>query len=304
MTATRHYRHTQIGWVTIVALLALAGLIGPIVATSRLWGLLVLVGTILLVFAVLFSTLTIEIDDQRLRFRFGPGPIGKRIDLAQIRHFAPVRNSLWYGWGIHLTPRGVVYNVSGLGAVELQLKDGKRLRIGSDEPEAVCRALEQVLGPCEPLSSHEMAQARRQTRRTVIALVSAFVLIGLGIAAIFYFHELPPKVGLSATRIRVASALYSEELALADITHLSLERRLPRIRLRTNGYAAGGTLRGHFRLDRLGDGQLFIEYGRPPYILMRSADGYVIVNFEDPDETIALYHRLEPLWRAARLQAE
>jgi hypothetical protein len=304
MAGTRHYRHTQIGWVTIVALLLLAGLLAPPLAATRVWGLLGLVLVILLVSAALFATLTVEVDQHQLRFRFGPGLIGKKIDLADIRHFAPVRNSLWYGWGIHFTPRGVVYNVSGLGAVELHLQDGRRLRIGSDEPEALCRALEQVLGPCEPLSATEVVEVRRRTRRALIALVSAFVLIGLGIAAIFYFHEQPPKVSLSASRIRVASALYSEQLALTEITHLSLERRLPRIRLRTNGYAAGETLRGHFRLDRLGDGQLFIEYGHPPYILIRSADAYVVVNFEDPDETIALYHRLEPLWRAARARGE
>jgi hypothetical protein len=38
----------------------------------------------------------------------------------------------------------------------------------------------------------------------------------------------------------------------------------------------------------------------PPYVLMRSGDGYVFLNFEDPDETTALYRHLEALWRAAR----
>jgi hypothetical protein len=78
-------------------------------------------------------------------------------------------------------------------------------------------------------------------------LVSALVVIAAGVAAMFSFNEQPPKVTLTASSIRVANALDSEEYALGEITHLSLETRLPRIRLRANGYAAGGTLRGHFR---------------------------------------------------------
>ena len=299
MTAT-HYRHTQIGWVTLAVLILTAGLVGLLLATTRLWAVLGLVLVILLVAAGLFATLTVEVDQRQLRFRFGPGLIRKRIAMADIRHFAAVRNPWWYGWGIHLTPRGALYNVSGLGAVELHLKDGKRLRVGSDEPEALCEALQQVLGPCAPLSASEAAQVQRQGRRTRMILVAALVVIAAGVAAIFYFHEQPPEVTLTASSIRVASALYSEEYALGEITHLSLETRLPRIRLRTNGYAAGGTLRGHFRLDELGDGQLFVEYGRPPYILLRRGAAYVAVNFADPAETTALYRRLEPLWQAAR----
>jgi hypothetical protein len=299
MTAT-HYRHTQIGWLMLVALVLPAGLIVLFLATTQLWVPLGLVLAVLLVSAALFSTLTVEVDARQLRFRFGPGLIRKRIDLADVRHFAVVRNPWWYGWGIHFTPRGVLYNVSGLGAVELHLDNGKRLRIGTDEPEALCHALEQILGTCAPLSDFEAAQVQRHARTTLIVLLSTLVLVAAGIAAVFYFHEQPPTVTVTADRVRVASALYSEQYAFAEITQLSLETRLPRICLRTNGYAARGTLRGHFRLDEWGDGQLFVTYGHPPYILIRRGTGYVVVNFADPSDTIALYRRLEPLWQAAR----
>jgi len=299
MTAT-HYRHTQTGWLMLVAFVLPVGLIVLFLATTQLWVPLGLVLAVLLVSAALFSTLTVEVDARQLRFRFGLGLIRKRIDLSDVRHFAVVRNPWWYGWGIHFTPRGMLYNVSGSGAVELQLDNGKRLRIGTDEPEALCSALEQILGACAPLSESEAAQVRRYARTMLIVLVSTLVLVAAGIAAVFYFHEQPPTVTVTADRVRVANALYSEEYAFAAITQLSLETRLPRIRLRTNGYAAGGTLRGHFRLDEWGDGQLFVAYRHPPYILIRRGTGYVVVNFAEPSETIALYRRLEPLWKAAR----
>ena len=52
-----------------------------------------------------------------------------------------VRNPIIYGWGMHMIPRGWVYNVSGRSAVEVNLKDGTRLRLGTDEPEALVRAI-------------------------------------------------------------------------------------------------------------------------------------------------------------------
>jgi hypothetical protein len=298
---TAHYRHTQIGRPMLIAFVIPAGLIALFLATIQLWVPLGLVLAALLVNLALFSTLTVEVDARQLRFRFGAGLVRKRIDLATVRHFAAVRNPWRYGWGIHFTPRGVLYKVSGRGAVELHLENGKCLRVGSDEPDALCRALDQVLGPCAPLSDLEVAQVRRQGRRTIlIVCVSVLALVAAAVAPIFYFHAQPPKVTLTASSIRVTGALYSEEYVLDEVTHLSLETRLPRIRLRTDGYAAGGTLRGHFRLDELGDGLLFVEHGHPPYILIRRGDAHLALNFTDPAETTALYHRLEPLWQAAR----
>ncbi|MFO1424355.1 MAG: hypothetical protein U1F70_12035 [Candidatus Competibacteraceae bacterium] len=60
-----------------------------------------------------------EINGAWLRFRFGVGLIRKRIPLAQIVAVEPVRNSWRYGWSIHRTPRGGLYNVSGWEAVEI-----------------------------------------------------------------------------------------------------------------------------------------------------------------------------------------
>jgi hypothetical protein len=91
--------------------------------------------------ALLFYDLTVEIDATHLSFRFGVGLIRQRIPLAEIVAVTPVRNSWLYGWGIHRTPHGWLYNVSGWEAVEITLTSGKRLRLGTDEP----RRLTQVL---------------------------------------------------------------------------------------------------------------------------------------------------------------
>lgn len=51
------------------------------------------------------------------------------------------RSRWWEGWGIRITPRGMLYNVSGTDAVEINLRSGQRLWIGTDEPEALAQAL-------------------------------------------------------------------------------------------------------------------------------------------------------------------
>ena len=88
-----------------------------------------------------FSSLTVEVTPTRLIWCFGPGLLRKSIEREAIIGATPVHNPWWYGWGIHLTPRGWLYNVGGLDAVELALSNGSTLRIGSDEPAALARAL-------------------------------------------------------------------------------------------------------------------------------------------------------------------
>jgi hypothetical protein len=89
----------------------------------------------------LFATLTVEIRDGLLRFRFGLGLIRKKLKIAEIESCEVVRNPWYYGWGIHATGKGWIYNVSGFEAVEIFMSDGRRLRIGTDEPDLLRKAI-------------------------------------------------------------------------------------------------------------------------------------------------------------------
>jgi hypothetical protein len=102
---------------------------------------------VLVVCLVLFATLTVEIDKAALTLRFGPGLIQRRFRLADILSCRVVKNPWYYGWGIHLTPFGWLAqrNVSGFWAVELQMKNGKKYRIGTDDPEVLVQAIEDQL---------------------------------------------------------------------------------------------------------------------------------------------------------------
>jgi hypothetical protein len=88
-----------------------------------------------------FSSLTVEVSSDELTWYFGPGIWRKSVARSEIESATPARNKWWWGWGIHLTPRGWLYNVSGLDAVEISLRNGKMLRIGSDQAPTLAEAL-------------------------------------------------------------------------------------------------------------------------------------------------------------------
>jgi hypothetical protein len=103
------------------------------------------VGGILALCAFLFSSLTIRVTDRALCWHFGPGLIRKEVPLSEIQEVEPTRTSFMCGWGIHLTPRGWLYNVSGFQAVTVRLKSGKGFLLGTDEPERLCHAISLAL---------------------------------------------------------------------------------------------------------------------------------------------------------------
>jgi len=140
------YRHTQVAWGALVGLAAAVTFFvvaGTLTGTGRLgWILGVLVAGI----ALLFGTLTTEIENGELRCRFGVGLVRKRFRLDSIEKAETVRNRWYYGWGIRYTPHGWMFNVWGLRAVEVSFRCGRRFRIGTDEPDRLARAINERVG--------------------------------------------------------------------------------------------------------------------------------------------------------------
>ncbi len=73
---------------------------------------------------------------------FGIGLIRKEIPLADVVRADLVRTRVMWGYGIHWTPSGWLYNVAGRHAVRLEVRGGKAVMIGTDEPEALKAAVD------------------------------------------------------------------------------------------------------------------------------------------------------------------
>src|SRR5277367_3265177 len=129
------YRHNQPGLsIVLLCLVAIAFDIAIIRQTGQ-WVPAAAALVVLMAVAVLFSSLTVEVSENELRWRFGPGFWTYRLPLGDIEKVAVVRNHWWNGFGIRIASGFRLYNVSGLDAVELRLKSNEVRRIGTDDPQ-------------------------------------------------------------------------------------------------------------------------------------------------------------------------
>jgi energy-coupling factor transporter transmembrane protein EcfT len=140
------YRHTQRGtW--FLAIFAMTIFIMVVISSYQgwRWTSAIVLG-ILLIIAFLFPSLTVEVNDGRIKCWFGSGLIRREFALTEIIEAKAARNRWYYGWGIRYTPHGWLFNISGLDAVELTLRSGKGFRIGTDEPDRVVAAIQKAAG--------------------------------------------------------------------------------------------------------------------------------------------------------------
>ena len=145
-TNSPSYRHTQIGYVALVT--TLGGGVAVVALNQLRVGppLLIAIGALLFVSAALFSSLTISVSDTQLESHFGFGFWRNRVPLAEIVSASITRSTWLEGWGIRITTRGMLYNVSGTRAVEVTLRTGRTFRLGTDEPEALAAVIRAAMG--------------------------------------------------------------------------------------------------------------------------------------------------------------
>jgi len=141
----KRYEHTQIGYFIVVVIVAAMVAIGIIMANAGVNWIATTVLVVLAVIVVLFHSLTVVIRGEEMIVQFGPGVIRKRFKLNEIESCQTVRIPWYYGWGIRLTPDGMVFRVSGFHAIQIKLKTGKKYLIGTDVPQELEEAIRQAM---------------------------------------------------------------------------------------------------------------------------------------------------------------
>ena len=136
------YIHRQFGWFTVFALTAMA-----------VWFALVAVFTpegkgefqsILLIIAalqVVFYQLTTIVTESTLTVRYGIGLVAFRFPLSEITQVTE-RTVPWYaGYGIRWVGDAWLFNVSGRDAIEVTFASGRKLWVGTDDPDGLAAIL-------------------------------------------------------------------------------------------------------------------------------------------------------------------
>lgn len=141
--AFQTYKHKQWGLVTLVVMPVIAAVILAINESFPLpaAGVGVVFGVLTLA-AITFSSMTIEVNESEINWYFGPGLFKKSLPLEEVGQCKKVKNPLWMGIGIHAYGTGWIYNVSGLLGIEIELKGGSFIRLGTDEPNYLAQAIE------------------------------------------------------------------------------------------------------------------------------------------------------------------
>jgi hypothetical protein len=94
-------------------------------------------GMTTIVFILIYLTfygMTTKVTDDTILVTFGIGFVRKRIAIKRIKNIEVVKTRWYYGYGIRYIPEGMLYNISGNSAVELNLSDSERvIRIGTKD---------------------------------------------------------------------------------------------------------------------------------------------------------------------------
>ena len=152
------YKHTQIGYLMLVVTLVVLVFFAWLQITARAEPPSVNSGTnfaftaimVLILFILAsFTTLTVSVDENCLRIKFGYGIFRKKFLLSEIVSAKEVKNHWYYGWGIRLWlwPKVWIYTVSGFDAVEIKLKNGRIYHIGTDVPSELETVIKQNINP-------------------------------------------------------------------------------------------------------------------------------------------------------------
>ena len=291
MTGVPLFRQTQISWPTIVPLLFVAAILVPIFQRAELTAGPYIAVAVYGVVLLLFATLTVTVTSDGVKAAFGIGVVRKSVPLADIVSFTRVRNPWFYGWGIHSYPGGTLWNTSGLLGVECRLLSGRYVSFGTADPDALVAALQQATG--KPETSHDDRPAKRGwgVQHTAGAIVGVCA-IALAAASI-YIGVQPPNVVVGYDSFYVSNGLYRDTIPYSSIQSVKLDADLPRIGMKTNGFAAFGTLRGNFNVDGWGNSRLFVNRNHPPFVVIETERRFFAINFEEPARTRALYDELK-----------
>jgi hypothetical protein len=136
------YFHRQVVGITALVIgFAAVALLCIVMGVNRAWGPAIAVVAVIAVIAFFFSSLTISVDPSEVSWYFGPGLWRYRVARDTIDSVSIVRNSPLNGFGIRMRPGWRLYNVYGLDAVEMRLRSGGIIRLGTDDPKGLEAAL-------------------------------------------------------------------------------------------------------------------------------------------------------------------
>lgn len=141
------YKKTRFGWLMPGVLLAMIPiswnyLLIPDAPLNEYMYLLFL-NIVVLILAILFSTVTLRATSKRIEFYFGPYFLLQSIPLLEIATIEETSISWFRSFGVSRTKTGVVYALAGGKATKLVLKNGRIIIVGIPFSQNLARIIHQ-----------------------------------------------------------------------------------------------------------------------------------------------------------------
>jgi len=141
------YEHTQSGKLLIRAHGTCAAICGcaslGLLSTGHVAvGIGLSVAAVLFVLCILLlDSLTVQVSRNEIRLRFGIGLFTKNVIVDEVQTSEILRTRKRKGGPIK---GGMAYKVGGFDVVELRLTNGRKVQIGTDEPDKLLAAIQSV----------------------------------------------------------------------------------------------------------------------------------------------------------------
>jgi hypothetical protein len=121
----------------------------------------------------------------------------------------------------------------------------------------------------------------KKSKLPVIIVLSTSVIFVL---CLFIYGFLPAKIIVQNNNLQI-TGMYGFEMKSSDISGVELTNKLPSILIRTNGFSAGASKKGSFKLDRYGKCKLFLNSNKSPFLIITNSHGEKIIT-NDKDTTV------------------
>lgn len=153
-----------------------------------------------------------------------------------------------------------------------------------------------ILVPYEVIKIQKFNSSNRtdktRARLTIIVVIAVTVLTAAFIGGIYFYGGRDTKITVSETTISITGP-YSINYLIKDIESVELKDSIPNILGKMDGYDMGILKKGNFKLEGIGGARLYINGSEPPYIYLKKADKYIIINLKNREDTQDLYFKLK-----------
>ncbi|MDA7864958.1 hypothetical protein N9B24_02415 [bacterium] len=139
------YDHTQSARLYLLLLVIAIGIFGSAFCIDEIVvrSVMSCSGALMLLLAFSFCHLSVRDEGAELLIAFGPLPLFKRrLQYCELEKVEQSRSTIMDGWGIHMSPSGGwVWNLWGYNCVDVWYRQGRKVRIGTDDPAGLVEFL-------------------------------------------------------------------------------------------------------------------------------------------------------------------